>query len=169
MDEQKIINLLKNKNQTGLLALIENYSGILYSVISKTLINHPYLHEEVLNDTLLAIWDNIESYDANRSSFKNWSASVARYKAIDALRKEIKHSYIQLHPECSNHAEQEYNNVLIKEIFSYLSDEDRELFVSLFLDGYSYEELSHNLGVTKNSLYSRVKRGRQKLKKEFKG
>lgn len=167
MVEEKIIKLLKAKDQEGLNLLIENYSGILYSVIKKVLIKFPYLQDEVLNDALLGVWDHIDSFDPTRSSFKNWLASVARYKAIDALRREVRHDFQTLDESYQEGQEDAFNKVLIKEIFSYLDEDDRKLFTALFLDGYSYEELAQDLNISKNSLYSRVKRARKKLKEEF--
>lgn len=167
MVEEKIIKLLKAKDQEGLNLLIENYSGILYSIIKRVLIKFPYLQDEVLNDALLGVWDHIDSFDPTRSSFKNWLASVARYKAIDALRREVRHDFQTLDENYQEGQEDGFNKVLIKEIFSYLDEDDRKLFTALFLDGFSYEELAQDLNISKNSLYSRVKRARKKLKEEF--
>lgn len=167
MVEEKIIKLLKAKDQEGLNLLIENYSGILYSVIKRVLIKFPYLQDEVLNDALLGVWDHINSFNPARSSFKNWLASVARYKAIDALRREVRHDHQVLDESYQKSQEDGFNKVLIREIFSYLDEDDRKLFTALFLDGYSYEELAQDLKISKNSLYSRVKRARKKLKEEF--
>lgn len=167
MVEEKIIKLLKARDQEGLTILIENYSGILYSVIKRVLIKFPCLQDEVLNDALLGVWENIDSFDPTRSSFKNWLASVARYKAIDALRREVRHDFQTLDENYQEGQEDAFNKVLIKEIFSYLNEDDRKLFTALFLDGYSYEELAQDLKTSKNSLYSRVKRARKKLKEEF--
>ena len=43
-----------------------------------------------MNDCLLAIWENIHSYDPKRSSFKNWIGGIAKYKSIDYTRKYLK-------------------------------------------------------------------------------
>lgn len=169
MDEKKLIKMLKIKNKEALGFLIENYSGILNSVISRILSDLPYLQEEALNDAIFAVWENIGSFDPHRSTFKNWCASVARYKAIDALRKEVKHNCLELVEEIQGYSEEEFTKLLVKEIFSYLSKEDRELFTLLFLEGLTYDELSEALKVSKNSLYSRVKRIRKKLFEEFNG
>lgn len=167
MVEEKIIKLLAARDQEGLNLLIENYSGILYSIIKKVLIKFPYLQDEVLNDALLGVWENINSFDPTRSSFKNWLASVARYMAIDALRREVRHNYQTLDESYQEGQEDGFNKVLIKEIFTYLDEDDRKLFTALFLEGYSYEELAQDLKASKDSLYGRVKRAREKLKEEF--
>lgn len=168
MDDKKLVKLLKNKDEAALIFLIENYSGLLKSVITRTLSKFSYLQEETLNDAILAIWENVSAYDDKKSSFKNWCASVARYKAIDAIRREVKHnSCVELDERIPAYKDNEFDKLLVKEVFNYLSDEDRKLFEAIFLDGLSYDELSKELKVSKNALYSRVKRGREKLIKEF--
>lgn len=96
MDDRKIISGIRNKKESCLVEFIDKYGGILKASIIKTIGNRDDLVIEILNDTLLAIWDNIDYFDENRSSFKNWCAGVAKYKAIDAIRKESRHESINL-------------------------------------------------------------------------
>lgn len=167
MKEKKLITFLKNKDEKALAYLIENYSGILKSVIKRVLQSFPDLWDECLNETLMAVWQNIDSYDCNRSSFKNWCASVARYKAIDTLRREIRHNNREEIRDENSYTGNEFDRVLLKEIFQYLSPEDRKLFEAIFIEGYTYDEMAQKLGVSKDALYSRVKRSRRKIEKEF--
>lgn len=167
MKEKKLINSLKNKDEKALADLIENYSGILKSVIKRVLQSFPDLWDECLNETLMAVWQNIDSYDCKRSSFKNWCASVARYKAIDTLRREVRHNNREEIRDENSYTGNEFDRVLLKEIFKYLSPEDRKLFEAIFIEGYTYDEMAQKLGVSKDALYSRVKRSRRKIEKEF--
>lgn len=167
MKEKELITSLKNKDEKALADLIENYSGILKSVIKRVLQSFPDLWDECLNETLMAVWQNIDSYDCNRSSFKNWCASVARYKAIDTLRREVRHNNREEIRDENSYTGNEFDLVLLKEIFKYLSPEDRKLFEAIFIEGYTYDEMAQKLGVSKDALYSRVKRSRRKIEKEF--
>ena len=115
----------------------------------------------------MAVWQNIDSYDCKRSSFKNWCASVARYKAIDTLRREVRHNNREEIRDENSYTGNEFDLVLLKEIFKYLSPEDRKLFEAIFIEGYTYDEMAQKLGVSKDALYSRVKRSRRKIEKEF--
>ncbi len=148
---------------------IENYAGLMKSVISRILYEFPHLQEEVLNDSLLSVWNNIQYYDNSKSSLKNWCASITRYRAIDALRKEVKHRSVSIDEAFNISQGDDFEKLLYKEVLNYLSEEDKKLFVDLFVHGKTYDELSQELKVSKNALYSRVKRGRQKLNKEFQG
>lgn len=46
MDEKKLIKLITHKNEQGLIMFIENYAGLMKSVISRILYEFPHLQEE---------------------------------------------------------------------------------------------------------------------------
>lgn len=70
MDNEKIIERLRKRDEDALYDLVEEYGPILKGVISRTLSKYPHLWDEAMNDTLLNIWNNIEYFDSSRSSFK---------------------------------------------------------------------------------------------------
>ena len=81
----------RKKDQDALIKFVNIYGPTLKGAIFPILRSHTQLIEEVLNDTLLSIWDNISRYDSSKSSFKNWCCVVAKYRAIDGLRRELRH------------------------------------------------------------------------------
>lgn len=167
MDDKEIIRGIKDKEEEVLLEFINTYGKTIKYVISNTIKTYPNLWEEVLNDSILAIWNNIESYIPELSSFKNWCASVAKYKSIDALRKEIRHDSIPF--DDLVYEEGELINVnLVEEILACLSEDDQNIFKLLFLEDYSYGELAKMTGLSKEALYKRVSRGKKKIKEEWK-
>ena len=159
MNENKIIKGIKKKDEKALKIFIDTYGPVMKASIYKVLTFNENLRMEVLNDSILAVWDNIESFDIKKSSFKNWCAGVARYKAIDALRKEIRHKSVDI-DEVSNHRASE-------EILKVLDEKDREIFKKLFIEGYSYDDLSKIYDLSKASLYNRVSRSKKILRKEI--
>lgn len=169
MKEKLLITKIKNKDEKALIEFVDTYGPILKSVIFPVLSYYPELVGEVLNDCLLAIWENIESYDEKRSSFKNWCAAVSKYKAIDALRKEIKHESVNLEDIEIIPSEDIYKLDESEKILKHLNKEDQIIFKKLFIDGYSYEEISKTSGISKDTLYNRVSRGKKTLKEILQG
>ena len=139
MNEKKIIRGIKNRDEKTLRAFIDSYGPVMKASIYKVLTFNEEVRMEVLNDSVLAVWDNIDSFDPARSSFKNWCAGIARYKAIDALRKEIRHRSVDL-DEVSNYLEdvEEINIDESDEILKVLDEKDREIFRKLFLKKYAH-------------------------------
>ena len=168
MNEKKIIEGIRNKDEKALRVFIDTYGPVMKASIYKVLTFNENIRMEVLNDSVLAVWDNIDSFDESRSSFKNWCAGVARFKAIDALRKEIRHKSVDL-DEISNYLESE-NEIDIDEsaeILKVLDEKDREIFRKLFIEGYSYDDLAKVYDISKAGLYNRVARGKKKIKEEI--
>lgn len=129
MDDKILIKGIKNKDEKYLIEFINLYGPILKGVIVKTIGNRRNILDEILNDALLGIWDNINSYDPTRSSFKNWCAGVAKYKAIDAIRKEAKHDCLDLDDVSGFIYDKNLENYDESEkILEMLSKKDREIF-----------------------------------------
>ena len=78
MREEKIIKGIKKRNEKALKIFIDTYGPVMKASIYKVLTFNENIRMEVLNDSVLAVWDNIESFDPKRSSFKNWCAGIAR-------------------------------------------------------------------------------------------
>lgn len=168
MNEKKIIQGIKNRDEKSLRAFIDSYGPVMKASIYKVLTFNENVRMEVLNDSILAVWDNIDSFDPSRSSFKNWCAGIARYKAIDALRKEIRHKSVDF-DEVENYLEDdsEINIDESAEILKVLDEKDRAIFRKLFLEGYSYDDLTKVYDISKAGLYNRVARGKKKIKEEI--
>ena len=168
MNEKKIIKGIKKKDEKALKIFIDTYGPVMKASIYKVLTFSENLRMEVLNDSILAVWDNIDSFDPARSSFKNWCAGIARYKSIDALRKEVRHKSVDF-DEVENYLE-DYSEINIdesEEILKILDEKDREIFRKLFIEGYSYDDLTKIYDISKAGLYNRVARGKKKIKEEI--
>ena len=87
--ENNFIKELKNRNEKALEYVIDKYSYVLVSVINKHLFYLEDKKDECLNDCLLAIWENIESYNPNKAKFSNWIGGIAKFKSMDYIRKYL--------------------------------------------------------------------------------
>ena len=173
--EENFVEEMKRGNEKALEYVIDNYAWILKTVIKKHLFYLPYLYEECMNDCLLAIWDNIISYNPERSSFKNWVGGIAKYKSIDYTRKYLKNLENQ-NIEDANIAieDNSLKEILSKEIseqtekmLSSLSKEDQKIFKKLYFEEKGMDEISEDTGLSKSALYNRLSRGKKKMRKEI--
>ena len=119
---------------------------------------------------MLAIWDNIEEFNEKESSFKNWICVIAKYKAIDYKRKYINKINEKLDPNLIYIDENLYKLEVkeeIEELLSSLNDKDKELFVRYYLNGDKLEEIATDNSTNVSNLYSRLSRGRKKIRKSI--
>lgn len=164
MDEKQLIKKIKKKDEKALIIFIDTYGKIIKGAIKPILSYKKELIGEVLDDSFLAIWENIESFDPSRSSFKNWCAGVAKYKAIDALRKEIRHKAISTDAISEIPCEDYINLGQIDEILEILDYEDQILLKKLFIEGFSYDDISKQTGIKKPILYNKVSRAKKLIR-----
>lgn len=177
MNEFKILKLIKNikkGDENAFLQVIDLYSPLLKTIINNKLYFLTSEKEEVLNDVLLKIWNNIDSFDPNKGTFENWICAIASYESINRIRKEYLKNELELNEDIisseSNPEEKVLQKELYKEILSLLDslkDQDKEIFLDLFFEGMTYEDISEKYGIKISNLYNIVSRNRKLLKKTF--
>lgn len=89
INEENFVLHIKLKDEEALRYAIERYGGLVKSVVRKHLYPDAQMmfFEECVSDVFLGVWSNIDSYDAEKNTIKNWIAAIARFKAIDYGRK----------------------------------------------------------------------------------
>jgi RNA polymerase sigma-70 factor (ECF subfamily) len=173
--EQNFVLQLKSRNEKALEFVLTEYGWIIRTVIKKKLYILPNLQDECVNDVLLAIWENIESYNSDKSSFKNWIAGIARYKAIDCKRKYLRYLKEESLDMAEEIADTQINISLLKqeiteeveEILSYLNEKDKIIFERLFINEESVEMVALDMNMDKAVIYNHVSRGKKKIKKWY--
>ena len=178
MNERELVEGIARKDEEAARALVEQYGGLLRAVIRR---HAPGLDEEdLLADALLyiaagavaalsAIWQNIQSFD-RRGSFKNWAAAVARYRAIDAVRKAARSmpagDGAQLEA-LGGATLDEYLTLELEDLFRGLSPADRDLLLARYYYGETAEGLAARHSITVGALNTRLTRARQRLARQL--
>ncbi len=174
-NENNFIDLIKKRKEEGILYVIDTYGGLLNAIVRKRLSAVPDRVEECMNDIFLGIWRNIDSFDESKGSFEGWIAGVARLEAIDTLRKmkrEIRTVSIedmdipQEEPSFLELMEQELSKET-QEILGCLKPKDQELFQRIFLNEEEPEAAGKALGISRDNVYVRIFRGKQKIRSKF--
>lgn len=167
MNERELVEGIARQDEEAARALVEQYGGLLRAVIRR---HAPGLDEEdLLADALLAVWQNIQSFD-RRGSFKNWAAAVARYRAIDAVRKAARSmpagDGAQLEA-LGGATLDEYLTLELEDLFRGLSPADRDLLLARYYYGETAEGLAARHSITVGALNTRLTRARQRLARQL--
>lgn len=173
--EKNYIKQLKLHNEKALAYVIDEYGGLLMSVIRKHLFYLPERQEECFDDVLLKLWQNIESFDETKNSFRNWAAAVAKYQAIDYLRSYQRElQTVDIEDTVIVHEDKALSDMLDNEIsrevmqmLSCLKPRDRELFYKLYVEEKSIAELSLETGMKQEVIYNRLSRGKKKIRENI--
>lgn len=172
-NENNFVELIKRRREEGILYVIDTYGTMIYSIVKKRLFTAPYRIDECMNDIFLGIWENIDSFDERKGSFAGWAAGVAKLEAIDMLRKiqrELRFPTVSLEDV---EIPQEDVSLLeltrlelsreTKEILGCLNEKDQELFRRIFMEQEEPEKAGAALGISRDNVYMRFFRGKQKI------
>ena len=133
--EQELAAALARREEAAAEQLVREYGGLLNAVVRR---HAPGLDaDDILADALLAIWQNAGRFDGRRS-FKAWAAAVARYRAIDAVRRAARTCLAggtQELERIAGHTPDEYFALELEDMFRGLPDEDRALLLGRYFYG----------------------------------
>ena len=124
--------------------------------------------KDIIQDTMLAIWQNIASF-ASQSSFKTWAYTIARRRLADFYRRGGKHDtspladYENKLTAKDDLAESEERMDILSAMHG-LSDKENELVHLVFQAQLSYQEISEVLSVPVGTVKSRMSAIKGKLK-----
>ena len=171
--EHNYIQQLRLQNEDALMYVIDVYGGLLMAVIRKHLFGLPERQEECFDDALLNIWQNIAAFDETKNTFQNWAAAIARYRAIDYLRRHQREPVMVDLADAAIAREDGALKRMIEEeisretekMLSCLKPVDRELFYRLYVQEQSVDQVSLEMGMKKTVIYNHLSRGKEKIRR----
>lgn len=184
INKDNYLSELKKNNPLSIEYIVREYGSLITSSIGKYLYNNEGALGECFNDVLLAIWNNPEKFDDKKSNFKSWICAIAKYRAIDTLRREVKHRerHVSIESDDSidwfNTLHTSENGVEIidssagelEKLLRCLSEGDKDLFYRRYVDDQSIDKIAQEKNMSRNQIYTRISRGKEKIKNhvEFK-
>lgn len=179
INNDNYIEQLRARNEHALEYVVERYGGLLYSILRKKLYLIPDMVDECFDDVLLKVWDHADDFDETRCEFKTWLAAIARYRAIDYLRKAKREemnmaseslSEMVIEPGADDKRLRDIENAIdgeAEKMLAYLSPKDQEIFRRIYLEGESVDDVSKDLNLPKSQVYNHTSRGKRKLQKLY--
>lgn len=171
IDELNYIDQLRMKNEKALEYVIDNYGWIIKTVVKKHLYNLTNVQEECINDILLGIWNNISSFNKEKSDFKNWVAGIAKFKCIDYKRKYLRDlengNLENITLSAKDFTEDLLKNEISEEIQSILNclgEKDKDIFYKLYVEEMDMQQVIKETGIKQANIYNRLSRAKKKIK-----
>ena len=84
----RLINRILRRDETALSELYTQHGSQVFGITLHVLQDRT-LAEEATQDTFLKIWNSAHNWDAERGKLSTWIFTIARYTAIDILRREV--------------------------------------------------------------------------------
>jgi len=132
--------------------------------------------EEALQETYVRIWHQADSYSPTRGNVLTWMISIARYRAIDRVRRSGRRPEAGLDelPDRaladSGAGPQEASALAmdasaLAQCMEVLSADQRQAIELAFLQGLTHGEVCQRLGSPLGSVKSWIRRGLEALKR----
>jgi RNA polymerase sigma-70 factor (ECF subfamily) len=175
LEEPVLIEALQQRKAIGAEALYDMYSASLLGVIFKIVADRE-IAEDVLQETLVKIWNSIHQYDATKGRLFTWMVNVARNLAIDKLRsKDFRnHSKNQDIENHVNAIDEQRNTTYkpellgVKDLVEKLKPEQKKIVELVYFQGYTHVEVSDELEIPLGTVKTRLRMGIMELRKYFK-
>jgi RNA polymerase sigma-70 factor (ECF subfamily) len=156
----------------------DEYSTLLFSIAYRILNNFGEA-EDVLQETLMQIWEKAEKYNAKLGSATSWAAMLARNKAIDRIRasnrrirlaKEAEAEYIVMAESdaAGNGAVHGHDKTqMIQTALLKLPPEQNRAIALAYFSGLTQHEISEKLREPLGTIKARIRRGMLNLRDQL--
>ncbi len=179
MDIIRAVELAKKGDNNGITYLYEKTYQRAYYIALKYLKNE-YNAQDVLQESYIKAFQSLEQLEG-ASKFESWFGRIVATRSMNELKKDnpmlfsmtenedegdisdiFEDDRIDTCPELA--MDQKETARLIQEMMSGLSDEQRICITMFYMDEMSVKEIAETLGVSENTVKSRLNYGRNKIK-----
>jgi RNA polymerase sigma-70 factor (ECF subfamily) len=175
-DDKTLIALIARSNTDALSVLYDRYNRLVYSVVLH-IVGDRETAEEITLDAFTRIWENADSYRADRAKVTTWLTSIARNRSIDELRRRgvraEQHSvrWTDIPPDAeprSNGLEARTELSLQREhvraAVAELPKEQRRVLSLAYFGGYTQREIAEALQQPLGTVKTRIRLAMNRLR-----
>ena len=164
---QSLLGRCAAADSNALQRLYELVSPILFACVTRIL-RRRALAEEALQDVFISIWQQAGQFTAVRGRPMAWMMSIARYRAIDLLRRERFAPMLVAEPPDGRtidaESEEESSAAwlpsaeLMQRCLALLSDQQTHCLELAFVEGHSHENIARLMGSPLGTVKSWIRR-----------
>src|SRR5512146_2728477 len=86
-NDESLIRLIVERQSTALGVLYDRYVRLVFSLAFQVT-SDAAVAEEITQEVFLQVWNKADTYQSAQGKVTTWITSVARHRAIDALRRK---------------------------------------------------------------------------------
>lgn len=162
---------LKSGDESAFAEVYDRYSGAINGIILR-IVTDSEASQDVLQDTFVKVWKNIQSYDSSKGSFFTWMLNIARNTSIDSLRKLKKEGKTEIREQDINVGmtgvvQQNINVIGLSKLVEKLPEEQRLMIEYIYFNGYTQQEVADELDMPLGTVKTRTRLAMRELRKWF--
>ncbi len=169
-EDGQIVARIAQGDRQALAELYGRYQRLLFKYLLQLTPDHG-LAEELLQDTLVAVWKSAGSFEG-RSKVRTWLVGIARRQAHNTLRQralpladmaELEHLPAS-DPEPEDFTLANATRAELVAAFNQLAPVHREVLALTLVQGFSYQETATILGIPTGTVKSRLSNAKRMLR-----
>lgn len=172
MGEREIIELLLQKDETGMAQLLLHYGPLMRYIIAPILPNAQD-QEDCLSEAAMQVWEKIDRFAPGRGSWSAWLTAVTRNYALNFRRAAAPHADAgDIPPDTPSPEPTPEEQLLRKErqaavgrALGELSSRDRALFYRKYYYMQSTAQIASELGMAERAVEGKLYRIKKQLRK----
>jgi RNA polymerase sigma-70 factor, ECF subfamily len=167
-----LIQAMAAGDASALDALYERHGRGIFSFLMAHLQDNYSLAEEVLQDVMLAAWQNSSKF-RQESKVRTWLLVIARNRAINARRRrnlqlvELEENVITSDDDTSplEQVHRNTNHEILRQAIKQLPAAHQEILTLVFFQQLSGPEIALVLGISEGTVKSRLHRAKESLRR----
>lgn len=166
---EKLILEIRSGSETAFMEFYDRYANALNSAILSYVRNKDTA-EDILQETFVKVWKNIQFYDESKGSVFTWMMQIARNASIDVLRKQQKMKPVEIQEANTHVIGSEQTNIQViglTGLIEKLPEEQQQIIDYLYYKGYTQQELADELGLPLGTVKTRSRIALRELRKWF--
>ena len=178
-NDTELIERILEGDEYAFVLLVEKYQDQIHTLVWQK-IGDFHIAQEITQDVFISAYQKLATLK-HRNRFSGWLYVIANRECITWYRKkkpqpqsleevdpmELEEAYYSEHISREREEEtHEKRRALVRKLLSKLRESDKTVITLHYLAGLSCEEISKFLGVSVNTVKSRLHRARTRLKKE---
>lgn len=172
----QLMERIQAEDPDALSELYDRYNGIIKALILRVIHNEAEA-DDLLQEVFMEIWNQAKNFSSDKGKPLGWMVTLARRRAIDALRKKQAYSRAEerlqmetehqpgMRPE--NVTESEVHSgdkrVLMNKVLSSLPEAQRKTIELAFFYGMSQREIAANTNTPLGTVKTRLELGLKKI------
>jgi len=161
-----LVKVGDNQDRKAFARLFEHFAPLVKGFLMKGSGISPEQAEELVQETMIKVWNKADSFNRQKSSASTWIYTIARNSRIDWLRREVR-TRVDINADDLYDIGAEnpsYSSLVrvrdkenIRNNIGELPQEQLDVITKVYYEGKSHSEVSDELGLPLGTVKSRIR------------
>jgi RNA polymerase sigma-70 factor (ECF subfamily) len=176
LDDETLIELIVRAHADALGELYDRYSRLTFS-LALNFVGDYATAEEITLDVFARVWEKAGTYRPDQAKVSTWLTSIARYRAIDVLRRrgsrpeqhsvswtEVLSDAMVSTDGLEEAAELSMQRQRVRAAIAELPPDQKQVLALAYFEGYTQRQIAEVLNQPLGTVKTRIRLAMQKLR-----